>query len=52
MEGHFFHIFKWYILQRHDNTDCLALTDQYRFAGTDWSTTWPDSLMTNLQAYT
>lgn len=33
MEGHFFHRFKWDILQRHDNTDCIALTDQYRFAG-------------------
>lgn len=56
MEGHFFHRFKWDILQRHDNTDCIALTDQYRFAGKHWSLlskqTWPDSLMTNLQAYT
>lgn len=33
IEGHFFHRFKWDILQRHDNTDCIALTDQYRFAG-------------------
>ena len=33
MEGHFFHRFKWDILQRHDNTDCIALTNQYRFAG-------------------
>lgn len=31
MEGHFFHRFKWDILQRHDNTDCIALTDRYRF---------------------
>lgn len=57
MEGHFFHRFKWDILQRHNNTDCIALTDRYRFC---WqastlslkSKTRPDSLMTNLQAYT